>query len=174
MSKAIGRSTLPCRRRPTASSPFRYGAAATAKPGVSDDDCAEWWGQDSNLRRQSQRVYSPSPLTAREPHRAIGDSSDRCAGAAPCAAPSPRYDSDVAEPLRLGQRLELLERVVLDLADPLARHVERAADLLERVRAGAREPEAHLDRLALPRRERVQRAADVLLAQVRGGDVERR
>jgi hypothetical protein len=30
----------------------------------------EWWGQDSNLRRQSQRVYSPSPLTTRTPHRA--------------------------------------------------------------------------------------------------------
>jgi hypothetical protein len=30
---------------------------------------AQWWGQDSNLRRQSQRVYSPSPLTAREPHQ---------------------------------------------------------------------------------------------------------
>ena len=27
-----------------------------------------WWGQDSNLRRQSQRVYSPSPLTTRTPH----------------------------------------------------------------------------------------------------------
>ena len=30
----------------------------------------KWWGQDSNLRRLSQRVYSPSPLTAREPHHA--------------------------------------------------------------------------------------------------------
>src|SRR3954454_4744548 len=29
-----------------------------------------WWEQDSNLRRLSQRVYSPSPLTARESHRA--------------------------------------------------------------------------------------------------------
>ena len=29
----------------------------------------KWWEQDSNLRRLSQRVYSPSPLTARESHR---------------------------------------------------------------------------------------------------------
>jgi hypothetical protein len=29
-----------------------------------------WWEKDSNLRRLSQRVYSPSPLTARESHRA--------------------------------------------------------------------------------------------------------
>src|SRR5436305_4692094 len=29
-----------------------------------------WRGQDSNLRRQSQCVYSASPLTAREPRRA--------------------------------------------------------------------------------------------------------
>src|SRR5262249_31696328 len=45
----------------------------------------------------------------------------------------------VAEPLRLGQRLQLLQRVVLDLADPLARDVERLADLLQRARATAGE-----------------------------------
>jgi hypothetical protein len=66
------------------------------------------------------------------------------------AAPAGRTTSArVAEPLRLGQRLELLQRVVLDLADALARDVERAADLLERERARAGEAEAHLDHLAL-------------------------
>ena len=30
-----------------------------------------WRGQDSNLRRQSQRVYSASPLTAREPRQGL-------------------------------------------------------------------------------------------------------
>ena len=37
---------------------------------------AEWRGQDSNLRRLSQRIYSPSPLTAREPRQGPGESSD--------------------------------------------------------------------------------------------------
>ncbi len=30
-----------------------------------------WWRKDSNLRRQSQRIYSPSPLAARELHHWI-------------------------------------------------------------------------------------------------------
>src|SRR5919205_3276327 len=85
-----------------------------------------------------------------------------------------RGSAGVAEALRLRQRLELLERVVLDLADPLARDVERAADLLERPRAPAGEAEAHLDDLALALRQRRQRAVDVLLAQVLRGDLERR
>ena len=38
----------------------------------------EWWEQDSNLRRLSQRVYSPSPLTARESHRAAAQFSEAC------------------------------------------------------------------------------------------------
>src|SRR5215217_4644294 len=79
----------------------------------------------------------------------------------------------VAQPLRLGQRLELLQRVVLDLADALARDVERAADLLQRERARAGEPEAHLDDLALALRERVERLAHVLAAEVVGRLVER-
>src|SRR6266540_1690008 len=46
-----------------------------------------------------------------------------------CPRPPPPFGSGwilggVAEPLRLGQRLELLQRVVLDLADALARDVE--------------------------------------------------
>src|SRR5687767_13818655 len=88
---------------------------------------------------------------------------------------APAQDSRrVAEALGLGERLELLQRVVLDLADPLARDVERAADLLERERARAGEAEAHLDHLALALRERVERAADVLLAEVLRRRLERR
>src|SRR5205823_2815338 len=55
----------------------------------------------------------------------------------------------VPQPLRLRQRLQLLQRVVLDLADPFAGDVERPAHLFQRVRALAGQAEAHLDHLAL-------------------------
>src|SRR5437763_5159931 len=86
----------------------------------------------------------------------------------------PGTSGGVAETLRLGQRLELLQRVVLDLANPLARDVERPADLLQRARAFAREPEAQLDHLALAGGQRRQRAAHVLPAQVLRGLLEGR
>src|SRR4051794_30127348 len=102
-------------------------------------------------------------------------SSDRGAARAGSAAVAWTQDlARVAEALRLGERLELLQRVVLDLPDPLARDVERAADFLERARPAAREAEAHLDDLALALRQRRQRPVDVLLAQVLRGDLERR
>ena len=49
--------------------------------------------------------------------------------------------------------------MVLDLADPLTRHVERAADLLQGARTAAGEAEAHLDDLALTLGQRGQRLA---------------
>src|SRR5918999_2804805 len=52
---------------------------------------------------------------------------------------------ELSEALRFRQRLELLERVVLDLADALARDAERLPDLLERARLRAEEPEPQLD-----------------------------
>src|SRR4029079_383686 len=68
----------------------------------------------------------------------------------------------VAQRLRLGQMLELLQRVVLDLADALACDAEGAADLLERLRRPAVQAEAQRDHLALAQRQRVERAPDVL------------
>ena len=58
-------------------------------------------------------------------------------------------DGRVPQALCFGQRLEPLERVVLDLPDALAGDAERATDLLERARLGAREAEAQLDHLPL-------------------------
>src|SRR5712691_7236257 len=72
----------------------------------------------------------------------------------------------VFEALRLGQRLELLQRVVLDLTDALARHAEGAADLLQRARLLAEQAEAELDHLPLAFRQRVERLLDVLAAQL--------
>src|SRR6478735_5266748 len=69
--------------------------------------------------------------------------------------------------------LELLQRVVLDLADALARDAERPADLLERLRRAAVQAEAERDDLALAERQRVQRLLDVLPAEAQLRRVER-
>src|SRR4051794_31197911 len=72
---------------------------------------------------------------------------------------------DVAQLLRLGQRLQLLQRLVLDLADALARHVERAAHLVERAGVLAAQPVAQLEDPALAVGEVLQRLAQGLLGQ---------
>jgi hypothetical protein len=49
----------------------------------------------------------------------------------------------VAQISGFGERLKFLERLVLDLADPLAGDVERAPDRVERTRVLATEAVAH-------------------------------
>src|SRR6266545_944604 len=68
----------------------------------------------------------------------------------------------VLEALRLRQRLELLQRVVLNLPNSLARHAEGAAHLLERARLLAEQAEAELDHLSLTLGQSVKRPLDVL------------
>src|SRR5262245_7778505 len=63
---------------------------------------------------------------------------------------------DFSELLAVRERAELLQALVLDLPDPLARHVERSAHLVERPRLLAVEPVAHLEDPLLPRRERAE------------------
>src|SRR5919198_2916660 len=75
---------------------------------------------------------------------------------------SPVPSDAVAEALGFRQRLELLERVVLDLADPLARDAEGLADLLERARLPAGQPKAQFDHAPLALRQRRERVLDVL------------
>src|SRR4029450_11318471 len=88
--------------------------------------------------------------------------------------PGARELDAVLEALCFRQGLELLQRVVLDLANALARDAEGAADLLERARALALETEAKLDHLALALGKRVQGTVDVLSAKVERRGVEGR
>ncbi len=78
------------------------------------------------------------------------------------------------EALRFGQGREGLERVVLDLADPLAGDTEGAADLLERPRLTAIEAEAQLDDASLALGQRGQRVLDLRALQRDRGLLERR
>src|SRR3954467_7757868 len=81
---------------------------------------------------------------------------------------------DVAELLGLRERLQLLERLVLDLADALARHVERAPDLVQGARVLAAEPVAQLEHAALAVGEVLQRLTQRLLGEdLRGALVGR-
>src|SRR4051794_31159869 len=81
---------------------------------------------------------------------------------------------DVAELLGLRERLKLLERLVLDLADALARHVERTADLVQRARMLAPEPVAQLEHAPLAVGEVLQRLAQRLLGEDLRGALVRR
>src|SRR4051794_36492923 len=76
---------------------------------------------------------------------------------------------DVPELLGLGEALKLLEGLVLDLADALARDVERAPDLVERARVLAAEAVAELEDAALAVGEVLQRLAQRLLGEDLGG-----
>src|SRR2546421_2379165 len=97
-------------------------------------------------------------------------------GGGPTTAFPPLHEEldAILKALCLGETFELLQRVVLDLADALAGHAERAADLLQRARLLALEPEAQLDHLPLPLGERGERVLDVAPPQRQRGRVERR
>jgi hypothetical protein len=65
-------SALPTELRGRSPGAYRVrggGGPTRRRPRAAGPPPAQWRGQDSNLRRQSQRVYSASPLTAREPRR---------------------------------------------------------------------------------------------------------
>src|SRR3954468_14082216 len=81
---------------------------------------------------------------------------------------------DVAQLLRLSQRLQLLQRLVLDLTDALAGDVERPPDLVERARVVAAEPVAQLEHAALAVGEVLQRLAQRLLGEDLGRALVRR
>src|SRR3954453_12530456 len=80
----------------------------------------------------------------------------------------------VPQLLGLREGLQLLERLVLDLADALARHVERAAHLVQRAGVLPAEAIAELEDAALAVGEVLQRLAQRLLGQDLRGALVRR
>src|SRR5262245_41501894 len=115
---------------------------------------------------------TPVPSIASIRHSLSARGSSRSAGGGSSA--SMPGSGDVAELLRLGEALELLERLVLDLADALARHVERAAHLVERAGMLAPEAVAQLEHAALAIRQVLQRLAERLLGEDLRGALVRR
>src|ERR1700693_705289 len=71
----------------------------------------------------------------------------------------------LAQLLRVGEGLELLQGPVLDLTDTLAGDVEGATHLLQRARPTADDAVAHFDHLALAARQGGEHPRDVLPAQ---------
>src|SRR4029450_6777981 len=77
--------------------------------------------------------------------------------AAERAMPVPPHrllDLSASQLLRVREGAQLLQALILDLPDPLARDLERPPDLVERPRLLAVEPVAQLEHPALPLRER--------------------
>src|SRR5438132_11658205 len=72
---------------------------------------------------------------------------------------------DVAQLLRRGEALQLLQRLVLDLADALARYVECAAHLIERTWVLAAEPVPQLEHAPFAVGEVLERLAERLLGE---------
>src|SRR5581483_57682 len=84
-----------------------------------------------------------------------------------------RRSGDLAQLLRFRERLQLLQRLVLDLANALARDVEGPPDLVEGARVLAPEPVAELEDAPLAVGEVLERLAEGLLGQKVRGAVER-
>src|SRR5919198_945192 len=123
-------------------------------------------------------MQANTPTAARRSPRRFSKSEGRAPQRAPLTPLLLRESNPglrgVPQALCLRERLELFKRVVLDLPDALPRDVERAPDLLKSTRSAACEAKTHLNYLTLALRQRRERTMNVLLAQVLGGQLERR
>src|SRR5205814_9943189 len=80
--------------------------------------------------------------------------------------PSARSLGDVSQRDGVRERAQLLQALVLDLADALTRDVERAAHLVERARVLAVEPGTQLRHTPLAQAQRAEHAHQGRLAQL--------
>src|SRR6266545_1900568 len=96
------------------------------------------------------------------------------AGLIPTPGGGGRVSGDFAKLLRFSEGLQLLQGLVLDLTDALARDVERASNLVEGARMLAAEPVAKLEHAALTVGEILEGLAQGLLGEEVGGALERR
>src|SRR5262245_48784515 len=117
-------------------------------PGhLQRESASPWWAHlDSNQDRTGYEPGAlPIELWARSSSYQIGSGLQ-----------------EAAELFRSRRMAKLAQRLCFDLADALTGHGEILADLLERVLAAVREPEAQAEHLLLARRERVQHAVGLL------------
>src|SRR3954469_4395760 len=128
------------------------------------------------MRRNSESSWNQVSLDTR------GDPTRGAAGGASRVRPStrpvgtrlrqpwpgsdpPGGSGDVAQLLRLRECAELLQRLVLDLPDPLAGDAEDAADLVERPRLLAVQAVAQLQHAPLPLAQHPERTHERLVAE---------
>src|SRR3954447_19199736 len=182
----LGSSSI-WRTAPSVSSPVRRGRPAIARMtpstrmtgGAGTLRCRSEPPASMRWRRQKSRS-KPMPKAsagARRSLTGVGRNDDGPLARGPSTgllrSASARL-RHVAELLRLRERLQLLQRLVLDLADALARHVERAAHLVERAGMLAAEPVAQLEHPALAVGEVLERLPEGFLREDLRGALVRR
>src|SRR5436189_1770106 len=106
--------------RSSASPPARRTKSQTHSPALRTSPSCAGSALTLGIRTNSVRSSSQAWSTARESMAAERVSA--------------KLRRDVLERLRFCERAELLQALVLDLADPLARNVERPPHLVERAR----------------------------------------
>src|SRR5262245_15941516 len=123
--------------RPRCRSLMSFGPTATSKP-PSCHRC-----HTGERRTLPSARYVASTATS-------GSSSRSPRSSGPRSLRTSRRLGDVSERIRNRERPQLLQALVLDLPDPLTRHVERTPDLVQRARLLAAQAVAELEHPPLP------------------------
>src|SRR5262249_55665811 len=150
-------SGWPCQSYSSASPPARRTKSQTHSPASRTSPSCSESALTLGMRTNSVRSSSQACCTTRESMAAERVSAKLC--------------RDVLERLRLCERAELLQALVLDLTDALAGDVERPPHLVERARMLSVEPVPQLEDAALARREAAEHALQRGLPQLHLGDL---